>query len=142
MTRVRGPVAPIVSGSEELAELPRLVLEVLRERQRQHAAGLVGLASAAVTRGELVRRVRLQMERGVSDRAVRNAVETLRRSGHPVVSDSQVAGYWLSTDPAEIRDCAERTYMGRIRRHAGAARGLLRAASAVQAQPEKQGALL
>ncbi len=38
---------------------------------------------------------------GVNGATVRDAVNTLRRQGHPVCSSHQ--GYWYSTDPNEIQ---------------------------------------
>lgn len=135
------PVAP-ARPEEALREVPREVLSALHRRRVAFDQGAPAIRDAAVTRPRLVAWVSTALGRAVSDRTVREAVEELRRLGHPVVSDSRVSGYWLSTDPAEIRACIERTYVGRIRHHAAAARGLQRAAQAVAALPAEQGRLI
>lgn len=128
------PVAPAYSD-QALSERARAVLDALRKRRLQFDNGAPGVLGPTLTRDAL------RALTGRSDREVRAAVQELRCAAHPVVSDSGQAGYWLSTDPEEIRVCAERTYQSRIREQARASRGLLRAASAVSARPETQGTL-
>lgn len=133
MTTSRIP-APLVA-EPSLSETARRVLDVLRKRRTQYDQGMSSVLSPAVTRLEL------RAATKSPDRTIRDAVRELRVAAHPVVSDSGVRGYWLSDDPQEIRECAERTYLGRIRHHAAASKGLMRAAATVAARPERQGTL-
>ena len=137
MSTLRQPVAP-VRADEALGEVAREVLVALRRRRLQTGGGAAG----AMTRAQLVQRLSSALGHPVHDRTLREAIEVLRRGAHPVVSHSGVSGYWLSDDPAEIRECADRTYINRIRHHAASARGLRRAAAAAAAEPERQGRLL
>lgn len=132
MSLPRGPVAPSAADLS-IGEVAQMVLGALRTRRHQFDAGLRGVGSPSVTREELVRLT------GRPDRQVRAAIEQLRVAAHPVVSAGDHAGYSLSTDPEEIRECREREVMGRIRSHARVARGLRRAEQTVASLPERQG---
>lgn len=75
---------------------------------------------------------------GMSTREVELEIQRLRLEGHAILSDS--AGYWLSDNPREVRECAERLRRRYIHQ-AITARALRSTARRLERQPTLWGTL-
>ena len=56
-------------------------------------------------RENAISRADLQRLTGLNERSVRTETKRLLRLKNPILSSSKHKGYWLSDDPAEIREC-------------------------------------
>lgn len=48
-------------------------------------------------------REHLRRKAGISDRQMRATIETLRKQGYPICSDSQNGGYWMGSEKDALR---------------------------------------
>jgi len=78
--------------------------------------------------GVLWDRASLVESLGMSDRAMRQAAETLRHHGYPVLSTAEgEGGYWYATTAAEIQEFRDRALHTRIITLSAESRSLLQA---------------